>query len=71
MSAFTRYAALVERNSSVNRKAPSDQLVEAHEMFGYTFPFSGDMLAVLKEDTRTRQYHRHLAVSWSRQEGEL
>lgn len=71
MSAFTKHAAYVERNTSVNAKAPSDFLVESHEENGWAFPFSGDMLAVLAQDTRTRQYRRRLAVSQAMQEGEL
>lgn len=71
MSAFTTYWAEVERNTSTNSKAPSDLLAESHAEHGWGFPFSGDMLAVLKEDTRTRQYRRRLAVSQAMQGGEL
>lgn len=69
MSAFTEYSAYVERNTAVNRHTATDLLEEHAERFA--FPVSGDMLAVLKEDTRTRQYRRRLAFAMPETEGTL
>lgn len=71
MSAFTEYAAYTERNTSVNRNTGTDLLGEFEPTNGEGFPVSGDMLAVLASDTRTRQYRRRLAFGRAAAEVEL
>jgi hypothetical protein len=52
MSAYTEYAAQVEHNTSLSRFTDVATLSEVDKL-GPT-PVSGDMLTVLKRDTRRR-----------------
>lgn len=72
MSAFTKYSAHTERTTAIVRTTSAallDVLAPKTQHDGYHV--SGDMLAVLAHDTRTRQYRRRLVFARAAAEAEL